>query len=392
MSSKPDFNIDLIQFPYVIVLFIVFVVSRIPFIDLGFSVFTSQTDQDVLAVVNSAYLLRHEHVYTVSRFPGYPFFETINAAFIDGGWVATNTATMIVSFICILIFAKILNKFKVRNKALLVLTFTFIPVVWINSVVTMDYMWSLMFVLSASYLAFSGNYTLAGIATGFAVANRFTSIFMVIPVLYLALARKENKREMVKFSGTTIVTSVLFFIPVFSRYGLDFLQGSGFIDTTPINKPATLAIQVMGSSFYDMIVELFGITAFLLLIIFLILNSKNRQVPVENRDLMNFSLLTILIFVILYFIFPYKVAYLIPVVPWGLIAINGKLRKTSTLIICILLLFNGIVSIQASDDGNAQITITKGPVIQDYEDRKSESVDISKEYIESLSILLDYEK
>src|SRR3990172_4133273 len=138
LPLKPNINglldFDLTKFPGIVYLAIFFFVSRIPFIDLGYSTFSNpKTDLDSLAIVNSAYLLRYAHVYVASRFPGSPLYEIINSFLIGGGWLATNTATMIISFLAAIIFGKILNILHIQNKAVIILTFAFMPVIWINS-------------------------------------------------------------------------------------------------------------------------------------------------------------------------------------------------------------------------------------------------------------------
>lgn len=375
-------DLDLTKFPAIVYLALVFFISRIPFLNLGFSAFTSTTDQDVLAVVNSAYLLRYEHAYTVSRFPGYPLYEFVNALFIGGGWIVTNTATMVVSFICIIIFARILNLFKMKNKALLVFTFAFIPIIWINSSITMDYMWSLMFIMLGVYLVFLGKYPMAGIAIGLAIGSRFTSAFMIIPLFFWAFQKKEKIKDIMIFVYSAMGTALVVFLPVFYKYKLEFLQGSGFLSTTPIRNPISM---MMNLAFENMVMELFGLAAFIFLIFTIVLTLKSKPVN-ENKDLLFFCWITIIIFIFLYFIFPYKVAYLIPIVPWILVVINENLKKTFTVIVCVLLLLNGIVSIKVINEENSpMLKLDNGLVIKNYEERKSVSIEQSKEYLESLS-------
>lgn len=389
MLRKDILDCDLTKFPAVVYLALLFFISRVPFIALGFSAFTSSTDQDVLAVVNSAYLLRYEHIYTVSRFPGYPFFEIFNSLLIGGGWVFTNIATAMMSFISVILFGKILNIFEIKNRALLLLTFAFIPVIWINSTITMDYMWALMFILLGSYLVFSGRYSMAGVAIGFAIGTRFTSAFMFIPLILWALSEKVSKRKILTFGSTALSTALILFLPVIYKYGVEFLQGSGFLYTTPVRKSISVAASSTAIALNNMIMELFGIAALVMLIFFVALTLKRKQFhDSENRHLLKFCWLTLLIFILLYFIFPYKVAYLIPIVPWGLIILNEKLNKTFTIIICILLLLNSVVAVEFISDASSSVRVDSGIVIKNYEDRISSSIEQSKEYMESLSKVL----
>jgi hypothetical protein len=389
---KDALDCDLTKFPAVVYLTLFFFISRIPFINLGFSAFTSPTDYDVLAVVNSAYLLRYCGVYTVSRFPGYPFYEIFNTLLIDGSWLATNASTMIISFICVIFFAKILNIFKIKNKALLVFTFAFIPLIWINSTITMDYMWSLMFILMGSYLVFSDKYSLAGIAIGFAIGSRFTSAFMIFPVVLWTLSNKINCKKILTLISTASGAALVLFLPVFYKYKLEFLSGSGFLYTMLVRKSFSMAISIVALAFNSMVMELFGVAALTMLIIFVILNFKNKPHTNELRHLLNFCWLTMFIYILLYFIFPYKVAYLIPVVPWGLIALNEHFKKKFTIIICVLLLLNSVVSIEIVNEGTTStIRLDSGMIIKNYEDRKSFGIEQSKEFMESLSSVFKIE-
>lgn len=394
LIRKDFLDRDLTKFPAIVYLVLVYLISRIPFIYLGFGSFSSQTDYDILAVVNSAYLLRYDQVYTVSRYPGYPFYEVINAFLIDRGWIATNAATVLISFVSVIIFAKILNIFQIKNKAILVLTFAFMPILWINSTVTMDYMWALMFILLGSYLAFKDGYFMAGVAVGFAIGSRFTSMFMIIPIVLWALSKKADTGRILTFISTAVCTAVLLFLPVFYKYGLEFLQGSGFLSTTPLRQPGTAAAGYFVSAINNMAMELFGITALVFLILSVISALKNKSFNITERThLLNFCWMTALIYILLYLVFPYKVAYLIPLVPWGLIALNEKLRSSYTVTICILLLLNGIISVEISgEDTKPVIKFDSGMVFNNYEDRKSHGIEISKEYMESLSNISGYEK
>lgn len=377
---------DLTKFPAVVYLALVFLISRAPFIDLGFSAFTSPTDQDVLAVVNSAYLLRYFHVYTVSRFPGYPFFEIINSLLIGGGWLFTNLATVMFSFTSLILFGKILNVFGVKNKALLLLTFAFIPVVWINSTITMDYMWGLAFILLSCFLVFTGKYSSGGIAIGFAIATRFTSAFMVIPLLYWMLIKKVDAIKVKRFLITGILTSTTMFLPVLYKYNLGFLQGSGFLYTTPVRSFDSMLNSLFLSAM-NLVTELTGLPAFILIIFAMLFLKKSVHVA-QHEHIMNFCWIVVMLYGIIYFIFPYKVAYLIPVIPWGLIILNQKLHKSHLVAICILLILNNIISINFETEEPHKINSDSGVILKNYYERAHSGIDKSEDYMESLSATL----
>lgn len=379
---------DLTKFPAVIYLALIFFISRIPFINLGFSAFASLTDQDVLAVVNSAYLLRYEHIYKISRFPGYPFFEIFNSLLIGGGWILTNFATSVISFLSLILFGKILNQLKLNNRALLLLTFAFIPVIWINSTITMDYMWALLFVLASCFLIFTGKFHAAGLFIGIATGTRFTSIFMIIPLIYWMLIMKVESKKIREFVLIGFFSSAVMFFPVLYNYHFEFFKGSGFLLTTPVNKPLeSLGLSILSSS-ANLITELTGLMALILIIILLFY--KNSFQSSKQKQLIYFCGMISIIYGIIYFAFPYKVAYLIPIIPWTLIIFNEKLKKKYMVMVCILLLLNNIISFNIVSDNSYELKIDSGSIIKNYESRSTFSINQSREYLESLSITLSH--
>lgn len=143
ISLNDLLDLEWTKIPYILVLITLFLLSRIPFLNLGFRV-----DPDAWRIAGSAFDLSYFHVYHPSRFPGYLFPEYFNALLIHYGWIATNAATMVISLISVVVFAKILNELNVKNRGgVLVITYAFLPILWINSTVTIDYMWALAFIL-----------------------------------------------------------------------------------------------------------------------------------------------------------------------------------------------------------------------------------------------------
>lgn len=366
MLRKDILDCDLTKFPAVVYLALLFFISRVPFINLGFSAFTGPTDQDVFAVVNSAYLLRYEHVYAVSRFPGSPFYEIINSLLIGGGWMATNAATVIVSLICLILFGKILNILEIKNKALLLVTFTFIPVIWINSTITMDYMWSLMFLLLAFFFVFKEKYVYSGIALSFAIGSRITSGAMVVPLLYWMLYKKCDNKTIYMFLETIILASIVIFSPVLYTYDFEFLK----------YYPREILFSEVSNGITT---QVFSIPAMIVFIIGLIIA---RNIP-KNDLSYNLSLFTLIIYVLLFIYHPSKPAYLIPAVPWGLITLSKSFHRAIVIILCVLIILNGIVSMEIQNNGE-MIKIENGSVLKNYEERKP-SILQSGNYLESLT-------
>lgn len=373
MALKLNLDIDFTRFPYIIYLFLIFSASRLPFLDMGFSAFTSPTDSDVFAVVNSAYLLRYYHIYAVSRFPGSPFFEIYNSLLIGGGWLATNTATMIFSFFAVILFGKILNLLGIKNKALLLITFAFIPVIWINSTVTMDYMWGLGFLLLAFYLAFAGKYSYSGVALSFAIACRLTSVVMIVPLLYWMLHKKAGNNRIYSFLGTTFLSSIVLFSPILYKYGLGFLK----------YYPREITFTEV---YYGFTTQVLSIPVMIIIFVSFLVT---RNIP-KKDPAFNLSLLVVLIYALLFIYHPSKPAYLIPAIPWGMVLLSKIFPRIIVIIVCILVVLNGIIyfDLQNSEE---KIKFDSGSVLKNYDERKMNGINQSQEYLDSLDTFLKEE-
>jgi hypothetical protein len=206
-------DLDWDRWPNMVILIASFVASRVPFLNSGFG-----DDIDAWMMANSAYDLITEHVYSTSRAPGYPLPEYIDSLVIQHGWLATNTLTMILSLASVIVFAKILKRLNVPNKGLLVVTYAFLPILWINSTNTMDYMWALSFIIFTWFFALRHQWGVAGLMMGLAVASRITSAALILPFLYLLMTETRGRkvRDAIWFLVVSVTVSALFFLPLFN--------------------------------------------------------------------------------------------------------------------------------------------------------------------------------
>jgi hypothetical protein len=195
-----------------------FVASRAPFIDNGYG-----TKPDAWRIALSGYWLWDQHEFYPSRLPGYPVPELSYAAVINGGWVATNSLTIAVSLLGLWFFANIVRELRLPNRALLVVGFAFQPLLWINSMNTMDYAWALTFIMGAYYFLMSGRSGLGGLMLGLAIGSRLPSAVMVLPFIAY-LIRDERGDELRDFLVWTIVVPMVAFVPIVWRYGPGFLN------------------------------------------------------------------------------------------------------------------------------------------------------------------------
>ena len=343
---KKCLDLDWTRTPYLFILGFLFILSRIPLLNLGFG-----SDPDAWRIANSAFDLHYFGIYHPSRFPGYPLPEFFNSLIINYGWLATNAATMILSLISVYIFARILKELNIKNKGILVVTYAFLPILWINSAITMDYMWALSFILLTWFFIIRKQYALAGLMMGLAIGSRITSVILILPFIYLISVENKEIKKIIYFFVTTCATALFLFLPLYLRYGLNFVS---YYPTQT------------GMSFiwYDM-AYYFGILAVLFgLILFILSFKKLFENVIKKDEITIFSLFSIFLVVFLYIWAPYDVSYLIPAIPFGLLLVNEISKKNLCGILCVFLLLNSFIYVGLSSD--LSVVIGKGAVISDY--------------------------
>lgn len=345
--TKIFIELDYTKYPYNLIFIIVFFLSRIPFLNLGFG-----NDPDAWRIADSAFDLNHFLIYHTSRFPGYPLPEYVNSIFINYGWLATNSMTMILTLISVLVFAKILKELEVENKGLIVIIFAFLPIVWINSVNTMDYMWAVTFIIISWYFILKKQYLMAGLMMGLAIASRPTSAILLIPFIYLILTESEIKKGLY-FLFTSLAVSIALFSPLILHYGIGFI--SFYLTVVDIN-----------TIFQDFISS-FGLLAVLLFIVLLIKSPKKAYNSIKTDNNVKFALFVVLLIIVLFIGSPYETAYLLPAIPFALYFLSKIGSKRLFNILCIFLILNSFISVSLTLETSE--IIGKGVVFSDADNR-----------------------
>ena len=326
-------------FPFIF-LAIVYLGSRLYWLDLGYG-----TDPDAWRVALTADYLWATGDYFPSRLPGYPLHEFATAAVIkgfwvvDGGWVLTNLSTLLISLVGVYLFAWIARKLSLPHAGVITLAFAFAPLLWINSVMTIDYMWALTFVLAAYLALIYRSPTAAALLLGLAAGFRLTSLFM-LPAFYMLLWRTEDRHQLRTFTFTAIAVTLVAYTPVFMKYGLTFLN------------------------FYDQSVELeefikrlgkdgLGIIGGVALLVAGVLSiGRLRYYP---RDLLRdphvlFWTIAIAVFFLSYTRLPHEIGYLIPLFPFGLFLMSRYFNRYLLVGVVALIVMSGFIDITSPHD------------------------------------------
>ena len=317
-----------------LVLGIVYVASRIPWLDLGYG-----TDPDAWRVALTAHHLLDAGEYLPSRLPGYPLHEFVTAPLIKGGWVWTNLSTVLVSLLGVYLFARLAAELRLPARGALTIAFAFAPLLWINSVMTMDYMWALTAILGSYLLAIKGRPGLAGACLGLAVGFRMTSGAVALP-LGLLLWRDGRTRDLPRFLGALVTVSLLAYSPVIATYGLRFLN---FYDAS-----------VSWQSFLNRLgKDALGVLGALAVLAALAFSWRNlRRLPRDLR--LDPHVLVWVTVVVLYFAsfarLPHEIAYLTPVFPFGLFLMARYFRPAVLRAVLAVILLAGFLDVTSPGD------------------------------------------
>jgi hypothetical protein len=160
----------------IILTFVVFL-SRVPFLGDGFG-----TNPDGWRVADAARIIALSGHYSYSRPPGHPFQELFYSLIWDASPTMFNLITAMLSVGVFIFFYLSLAKLNFKKSLLGALALVFIPVVYINSTNSMDFIWALFFILGSFYFALDLKLALAGIFLGLAIGCRITSAAMMIPI------------------------------------------------------------------------------------------------------------------------------------------------------------------------------------------------------------------
>lgn len=362
------------------------IVTRLPFLFSGYG-----ADADAWLAANSARMFWETGEYLESRLPGYPLHELISAPLVGiGGAPFSNAGTLFVSVCAIVVWFRFVRRTG-RNPALLVTAFAFAPVFWQNSAVTLDYTWSLLFVLLALQAAHSGQAHYAGVMIAVAAGFRPSNLVVVVPLVILLIAGERHPGKAIRFLLVAGVSSALFLSPVLLKYG-----PAGWITSTMTemsDMQPDIGLRIV--SFFYRIIWFFGPVAFLLLVAMAVKNRNHLTAAIRSHDaVVRASLAGVTVLTALFFALPLERAYLLPMFPFVLLLADRVMSKGVLTLFTIALIVSGFVSIDvidAQERRKGHLNVHAGMVLQEYMLRdalKKEKKNISAAEYPSRSVIM----
>jgi hypothetical protein len=372
--------------------------SRLPFLSQGYGL-----DGDSWSVAITARNIAATGSYEVSRFPGYPVQEFISSLFYNGYAWRLNLLTALLSTIGILFFALTLKTWKFKNVFLASAALAFVPIIYINSTTTIDYVWALSFLLVSLYFVARYKPLLAGLFIGIAIGCRLTSGAMLIPYCIMILQPGESRNNIiriVKMSSACIITGVLLFYPVFAKYGSQFFMYY------------SLPYPSISKVLYKFFIETWGLVGLLGLFIsvsvfFLPSTTSVRRYLFPrsiNEKYVIAWLIAIDLYIIAFLRLPMESGYLIPMIPFVILIFGKYLYSKAFTSLCIMLilssfLFN-ISPVEREDAATASsvsfvfnqgeerlsVDVLDGPMIS-YESRRRNGMKFTSDLLNSFDTL-----
>ncbi|MFL5765407.1 MAG: glycosyltransferase family 39 protein [Bacteroidia bacterium] len=360
-------------------LFFIVLISRLPFLSAGYGV-----EEDSWGIALAGFHTHTTGIYEPSRFPGHPVHEYIYSAFYGHSYFFYNFFSALFSAIAAVVFAAILKHLNFRYAFLAAFAMAFTPVVYISSTYTIDFMWTLAFMLMSFYWLLKERYIICGLVLGLAIGCRITMGAMLLPFLLILWYRPHTLKNFSKIAAAAMMMAVLVFLPLIKEFGASFFM---YYDQFPY-PPATKV-------FYKMIIGVFGLAGTIALIVCkaLYLFKKDwatgklfSAAPVKG--LLSACFLACLLFTISYFRLPQKSGYMITTIPFILILAGYFLNSKWFITLCFSLMISPfILGINLTDRQRGSeyskyamkfkvsgqeifLDPFKGPLFSDYSKRK----------------------
>ena len=340
-----------------VLLVVIVLITRLPFISVGYGL-----DGDAWSVAISAQHWHDTGEYSASRLPGYPVHEYLCSLFADYGYIGLNLLTVFFSVMAVLFFAMILRLLRFRYIFLASITMSMIPVFYIHSTTTIDYIIAISFVLAGMYFLLKEKIILAGIFLGLAIGTRITSGAMLIPFSILLVEYdgfKNNLKRISRLIIPALITGAVLFIPVLQKYGLGFF--------TYYNVPYPSIAKVL----YKFSIEVWGVFGLLGLIISTVLlflpdritNKKFLFPRSVNEKFVVAWLVTIDLYIIAFLKLPMESGYLIPLIPFVILIFGKYLYDKAFVFLCVMLILSSFVCTISPKERYDSISPTKSSLV-----------------------------
>lgn len=369
-------------FPFFLLFLIVFI-SRLPFLSAGHGV-----EEDSWGIVLAGAHTWLTGVYEPSRFPGHPVHEWIYSSFHLRAPLFYNLFSAFFSAVASVFFALILKELKFRHFFIASLAFAFTPVLYISSTYTIDFVWTIAFILISLYALLKNQFVLCGIFLGLAIGCRITSGAMLLPFMIIFWQKnnlQKNIRNCLKIALPLILVVIVSYWPLVKQFGASFFMYYDQFPYPPFTKVA-----------YKMFPGVFGFigtVAIAVCILYILVNRKKIVFGAMYANGLSKKIVicchvVIVLFIISYLRLPQKSGYMITIIPFAIMLFGYYLNSKLFYFLCgALILSSFLCSINLTDklrgSSYSPLAVTfkisgqelffdpiSGPIFSDYSKRK----------------------
>lgn len=304
-----------------LILLLLTVVTRIPFIFDGYGV-----EEDSWGLVVNAFEMKTFGHYVASRFPGHPLQEYIYRIIYDQPAPVYNFFSVLASLVAVGFFFKALKKIQFKGAFSVALMFCFTPVFYIAGTYTIDYAWTVAFVMASFYYLLDRKFILSGIMLGMATGCRLTSEMFLLPwliIVWNTFNWKSSVKDFMTIAIPAVVIGILWFIPAYLNYGGSFFDYSDQFPYPPLAKVI-----------YKASIGVFGLTGMIASGVFGIISlnawRKKQLNPVtlfSAERLLLVCAVVIGLHIASYLRLPQKSGYMVPAIPFFIIFLASGLKE-----------------------------------------------------------------
>lgn len=371
--------------------------SRLPFLFDGHG-----HEEDSYGLVVNAWEMHDTGHYVASRFPGHPLQEYFYLLIWNQPPWIWNLASAVLSVVAVVAFHHGTKRMGMNRALEASLMFAFTPMFFLAGTYTIDYAWSLAFVMLSFSSLVCRKYVWCGIMLGLAVGCRITSGVFIIPWAMLLFQRMDFKtwiNWMLKIAVPSGIIGILFYVPAYLNYGTAFFDYSDQFPYPPMTKVI-----------YKATIGVFGILGLLALFTATLkwITQRNKE-TVNPPDIFTPKRLTwviiaiVVLHIISYLRLPQKAGYMLPIVPFVILLIIMYVPKHTVRIATLMfLLAPFLFGMNITDDlrgsgataaairfniSGQEISIdaARGPIFAEQQKRrnKMEYVDHVKTYLDT---------
>ena len=350
-------------------------------------------DWDSYALLGTVINLYEDSLYLPSRPPGFPLYEFF-LTFVYGVSKFLNIDFEILFLVSQFFFVLgnnfiILNFFEKQNsqKIFLYYIIIFSPIYLTSGLSVIDYHAGLFFGLLALYLALyvDQTYIPVSLLLAASIGIRLSNVIFAIPVLFIFYRKKERIQNLIKFTFTTGIFSMLIYFPVYLELWNSSLSNNltsprdMFCILNLTNTDHTLVGRL--GRFVLKQFDFLGVVGTFVALIFL--------VKIRRKDILNnlHWFIVFLLFELSFLRLPTEEGHLLPALIALFLLINSLEIKKSYLIVILIstfltnFLYIGFYEVDQPDQATEiyfNLQINQGLLLQDYQLR--ENIGQNKEF------------